>query len=212
MKLQAFILQILFAVSCTSYHIPDCKIVKPQDECNNVNHSITSEDYVAVIPRDTHLTHRTHLERSRTGSASLSSEPALSPYTKSENSTNSTTTLSIQQPSLNGSAWMLRLEGIITPIFRTVILLLTLFNINITWRIHGQWMTLVSYQLGRTQLTASQPSMSYAIPYDIIFVLLTQAGRLRRVIIIWPMVRPILKPSPPTPLFWRAESDDDPNG
>ena len=137
MKFPAFVLPILVAVGCTSYHIPDCKIVETEHERNNVNHSIISGNSVAIVHRDTHSTFRTHMERSRIGRVSFSSEPAPGPYTKIENSTTSNTTLPIQQTSLNGPSWMLRLEGIITPIFRTVILLLTLLNINITWRIHG---------------------------------------------------------------------------
>ena len=143
MKIQAFVLPILVAAGCTSYHIPDCKIVKTQHERNDVNRSITSGDCVAVVPRDTHLTHRTRMERSRIARVSFSSEPAPAPYTKPDNSTASNTTLPIQGPSLNGPSWMLRLEGIMTPVFRTVILILTLTNINITWRIHGQWLAIL---------------------------------------------------------------------
>ena len=164
MKFQALVLPILVAVGCTSYHIPYCKTNKPQHERNDMNHSFISGACVLIVPQDTHLTHRTHMERSRTGSASLSSEPAPSPYTEPENSTDSNTTLPIQLPSLNGPFWMLRLEGVITPIFRMVILLLTLFNINITWRIHGLCFAFVCYQLGWTQLTASQPCISHVIP------------------------------------------------
>ena len=138
MKFQAFVLLILVAVGCVSYHIPGCKIVETQHERKNMNRSITSGDCVAVTPRDTHLTHRTRMERSRIDRVSFSSEPAPGPYTKPENSSTSNTTLPIQGPSLNGPSWMLRLEGIMTPVFRTVILILTLFNINITRRIHGQ--------------------------------------------------------------------------
>ena len=132
MKFRVLVLPILVAVGCVSYHIPDCKIDKPQLECNNMNRSIISGDCVAVVPRATHLIHRTRTD------PSLSSEPASGPYGKSENSTTSNSTLPTQQASLNGPSWMPKLEGIITLMFRTVILLLTLFNINITWRIHGK--------------------------------------------------------------------------
>ena len=164
MKSQILVLPILVAVGCISYHIPDCKIVKPQSELNNVNRSISSDNCVAIIPRDTHLTDRTRRGRSRTGEVSFSPEPVPSPYTNPENSTTSNTTLPIQPPSLEGLSWMLRLEGVITPIFRTVILLLTLFNINITWRIHGQRLAFVCYELYWTRLTAAQPSTSHAVP------------------------------------------------
>ena len=163
MKFQAFVLPILFALCCTSYHIPNCKIVETQYKRNNMTHSVTSGDCVAVVPQDTHLTHRTSVKRSRIGEVSFSPEPVSNPYTNPENSTTSNTTLPIQQQSLNGPSWMLRFEGIVTPVFRTVILLLTLFNINITWRIHGQWKAFVPYKLSRLQLKTSQRYMSHAV-------------------------------------------------
>ena len=62
--------------------------------------------------------------------ASLPSPPSYS--SPSENTTNNTTDIA----SLPG--WSPSIDTIVTAIFRAILTVLTLFNVNITWRIHGK--------------------------------------------------------------------------
>ena len=61
-------------------------------------------------------------------------EPASYNVTKDNKSTSST-----PQGMPSPPAWVLTVEDIITAVFRIVITILTLFNVNITWRIRGEY-------------------------------------------------------------------------
>lgn len=72
---------------------------------------------------------------------------SLSPPTLAGPSTSTTRNVTKRNDSTSSApqaippppAWVLTLEDIVTVIFRIVITILTLFNVNITWRIRGEW-------------------------------------------------------------------------
>lgn len=140
MNFQVIIFMTFIVVTCSSCHPPPRRVLKPQFESICGNHSVASPDYIAAAHQDTYPIIRTKTKRSRSGRVSLSPESAPPPYIKPNNSTKTitNTTLPIQQSSSKIPLWIPTFENIITPIFRAVILILTVFNINITWRIHGQ--------------------------------------------------------------------------
>lgn len=139
MNINVVIFMALVAVTCSSCHPPPRHVLELKLENGCGNHSVTGSDYIAAAHRYTHSIIRTRTKRSRSGKVSLSPESAPPPYIKPNNSTKTTnTTLPIQQSSPKIPFWFPTLEAIVTPIFRAVLLILTLFNVNITWRIHGQ--------------------------------------------------------------------------
>lgn len=162
MDIRILIFTILAAATCSSCHLPTRyapNVPDPSFENIRGNHSVTGFGCVAAAHRNTHSSFGTRMKRSRTGRVSLSSGSAPSPYITPDNSTktNSTktdgtktnntkkngtetnTTIPAQQTFPKIPSWIPTLENVITPIFRTILLLLTLFNIDMTWRIHGQW-------------------------------------------------------------------------
>ena len=142
MNIQILILTILVAINYASCHPPPHHALEPQLESIRKNQSVTGSKCVAVAHRDPQSILRTRMKRSRIGKISLSPQsppPPLPPYIGPDNSTETNSTLPTQRPSPQMSSWIPTLEDIVTPIFRTLILVLTLFNVNITWRIHGQW-------------------------------------------------------------------------
>ena len=158
MNIQSIIFLVLIALSSTSCHPPTRHILEPVPESILSNSSITTSDYVPTAHQDTHSIICTRMKRSQIRKISVSPEPAPPPYIKPENSTkpdNSTTTTTMQQPSPRITSWIPPLEDIVTPIFRAVLLVLTLFNVNISWRIHGrihgQWLSLPLHSLGLGQ-------------------------------------------------------------
>lgn len=151
MNIQAIIFVILVGVTCSSCHPPTRHVLEPYPESIHKNHSVTGSGYVAVLHLHTNSMLRTRIKRSQSGKISLSPESAPPPYIRPDNSTKTNTTLPIQQPSRNTPSWISTLEYVITPIFRAVILLLTLLNVDITWRIHGQWLALPSHNLDLTR-------------------------------------------------------------
>ena len=101
----------------------------------------TNSIYCVSVPRrHTSATMLPRMQRPRPDDVSLS-VPALSGpststtnnITKDNNSTSHTLQVLPTPP-----AWVLTLEDLITAIFRVVITILTLFNVNITWRIRGE--------------------------------------------------------------------------
>lgn len=158
MKIQATIFMILVAITSSSCHPPTRRILEPCIERLPRNHSVTGTEHVSVAHRAPHSILRTRMKSTRSGEVSLSPESTPLPYyTRADNSTKTNTTLPIQQSSLKIPSWVPTLENIITPIFRTVILILTLFNVNITWRLHGQWLPSFVRSCLHSNLIASQP-------------------------------------------------------
>lgn len=140
MKIQVIIFTTLIVVTYSSCHPPPRRVLKLQLESICGNHSVAGSDYVAAAHRDSNAILHTRTKCSRSGKVSLSPVSAPPPYIKPENGTNTSTNTSvpIQQPSSKIPFWVPTFEEIITLIFRAVILILTVFNVNITWRIHGQ--------------------------------------------------------------------------
>ena len=139
MNIKVVIFMALVTVTSSSCHPTPRHVLEPQLENGCRNRSATTPNYIAAAHRYTHSILRTRTKRSRSGKLSLSPESAPPPYIKPNNSTKTTnTTLPIQQSSSKIPFWFPTLEAIVTPIFRVVLLIITLFNVNITWRIHGQ--------------------------------------------------------------------------
>ena len=139
MSIQAIIIVTLAAVSCCSCHPPTGNVIGLDPESINGSHSVPISNCVAVAHRDIHTILRMRMRQLRGGKISLSPPSTSPPNIKPDNSTN--TTLTSQQSSPNMSSQFTTFENRFTPIFRTVMLVLTLFNVNITWRIHGWWLT-----------------------------------------------------------------------
>ena len=143
MSIQAILFVALAAVSCCSGHPPTPNSLKPQLEKASGNHSVIASDCVAVVARqDIHSILRMRMRHLRSGGVSLSPPSAPPPYVKPDNNTKTNATLHNSHPSPKIYSWIPAFQDVVTPIFRAVILILTLFNINITWRIHGEWRTL----------------------------------------------------------------------
>lgn len=151
MDIQTIIIMTLAAVSCCSCHPPTGNGLGLRPESNPGNHSAPHSNCVAVVRQDVHSILRMRMRNLRGGEASLSPQSATPPYIKPDNSSKTNVTLPSQQTSQKTPYWFPALENIVTPIFRTVILILTIFNINITWRLHGECPTLSCCSLGLTQ-------------------------------------------------------------
>lgn len=136
MSIQVIIVVTLAAVSCCSCHPHTGNVIGLDPESIHGNHSVFKSNCIAVAHRDIHSILRMRMRHLRGGEISLSPPSASSPDIKPDNST-----LPPQQPSPETTLGITRLEKVVTPVFRTVILILTLFNVNITWRIHGQCLT-----------------------------------------------------------------------
>lgn len=101
----------------------------------------TTGFYCVPIPsRPASATILPRMQRPRPHEMSLSPPPLSDPSTSVTNLTKDT------NPSSNPlhmlpppPAWVLTLEDLISAIFRIVITILTLFNVNITWRIRGKF-------------------------------------------------------------------------
>ena len=151
MVILAIIFTILIALHLSSCHPPTRHLPRPVSESTRTNDSLTSPDCVTVAHQGTYPILHTRMKRSRSSEVSLSPQSAPPSYTKPDNGTETNTTLSIEQHPQSTYSRIPFLENIITPIFRTVILLLTLFNVNITWRIHGQCLALPTHSLDMSQ-------------------------------------------------------------
>ena len=149
MKIPAIILMILVAVPCSS--CPTRHVVEPQLEKSSGNQNVTGSDCIAVVRQDTHFFLPKRIKRSRSGEVSFSPQSTLPPYTMPDNSTQTNTTLPNPPLSLEIASWPPTIDKIVTHIFRTISLVLSLFNINITRRIHGKWQALSSYSFGSTE-------------------------------------------------------------
>ena len=152
MDIQTIIIMTLAAVSCCSCHPPTGNCLGLRPNSNDRNHSVPHTNCVALVRQDVHSILRMRIRNLRGGEVSLSPQSATPPYTKPDNSTKANATLPSQQASSKIPYWFPALKNIVTPIFRTVILILTLFNINITWRIHGQCPTPPCCHFGLTQI------------------------------------------------------------
>ena len=139
MNVQVIFFIVLVTASCSSCHPPTRDALRPDSETVNGNHSVSGSNCVTVAYPNTDMIPHTRMKRARSGRMSLSPDPASPPSNKPDNTTGNNSTLPILQGSLRLPRWVPSLENVITPIFRTIILILTLFNVNITWRIHGQW-------------------------------------------------------------------------
>ena len=78
--------------------------------------------------------HHNLLKRSHKPESSIS-PPTLAP--PNSNGKTNNTQIADQESTLPSS--LLTLENLITVVFRAVITVLTIFNVNITWRIHGKF-------------------------------------------------------------------------
>lgn len=129
------LLTALFAATAFSPPSIQSRIAKPS--------SITSTYCIPVPRRHAFATIVPRVQRARPHEVSLS-PPALanSGASASSNVTKSNTSTSSARdarPPL--PAWVLTLDDILTAIFRILITILTLFNVNITWRIRGELWT-----------------------------------------------------------------------
>ena len=104
--------------------------------------SSTTSIYCVPLPhRHTSATILPRTRRPRPDDISLSPPPLTgpSPSTTPKNGTKDHNSSSYPLDMLPPPpAWVLTMEDIITAIFRVVMTILTLFNVNITWRIHGE--------------------------------------------------------------------------
>ena len=100
----------------------------------------TTSIYCVPLPRRyTSATVLPRMRRPRPDEVSLSPPPLTGPSTPTTNGTKHNNSSSYPLHALPPPpAWVLTMEDIITAIFRTVITILTLFNVNITWRIRGE--------------------------------------------------------------------------
>ena len=67
------------------------------------------------------------------------SDPSISPPSLAPSS--NTATINATQPASSQSqlpSWSPAVDTLVTAVFRAVITVLTLFNVNITWRLHGK--------------------------------------------------------------------------
>lgn len=151
MSIQVIIIVTLAAVSCCSCHPHTGTVTGLDPESIDGNHSVFKPNCITVAHREVHSVLRMRMGHLRGGEISLSPPPASPPDIKPDNSTKMNTTLPSQQTSPETSLWTTRLENIVTPVFRAVILILALFNVNITWRIHGQWLTVPCYSIDLSQ-------------------------------------------------------------
>lgn len=96
---------------------------------------------VSLPPRPTSTTILPRKQRARPHKMTLSPPTLAGPSTSTtpnvtkRNDSTSSAPQAVPPPP----AWVLMLEDIVTVIFRIVIAILTLFNVNITWRIRGEW-------------------------------------------------------------------------
>lgn len=102
----------------------------------------TTSIYCVPLPRrHTSATILPRMRRPRPDEVSLSPPSLTGPSTSTtpKNGTKDHNSSSYPLHTLPPPpAWVLTMEDIITAIFRTVITILTLFNVNITWRIRGE--------------------------------------------------------------------------
>ena len=75
-------------------------------------------------------------------------KPGSHNITKNNSSTSST-----PQEMPSPPAWVLTVEDLITAIFRIVLTILTLFNVNITWRIRGEYQSMTAHKRCHPNLT-----------------------------------------------------------
>lgn len=101
----------------------------------------TLNTYCVPIPRrHTSAPILPRMRRPRPDAISLSPPPLSNPSTSTTNVSKDTNASSNPLHALPPPpAWVLTLEDLITAIFRVVMTILTLFNVNITWRIRGEW-------------------------------------------------------------------------
>ena len=150
MDIRTIVIMTLAAVSCCSCHPRTGNGLGLHHESNHGNHSAPQSHCVAVARQDFHSILRMRIRNFR-GEVSVSPQSATPPYAKPDNSTKTNTTLPSQNPSSKIPYWFPAFENVVTPIFRTVILILTIFNVNITWRLHGQCPTAPCCRLGLAQ-------------------------------------------------------------
>ena len=148
MNIQAIITLILAAVSCCSCHWPTGNGHGLDLNSNQRPHSAPHPNCGAVARQEHHSVRRMRTRHLRGSDISLSPQSASPPTPMPNNSIKTNTTLPFQQPSSKIPYWFPTLENIVTPLFRAVMLILTLFNINISWRVHGQCPTLPCCSLG----------------------------------------------------------------
>ena len=152
MDIQTIIIMTLAAVSCCSCHPRTGNSLGLRPE-NHGNLSAPHSNCVAVARQlqDVHSILHMRIRNVRGGEVSASPQSATSPSLKPDNNTKTNTTLPSQNPSSKIPYWFPALENVVTPIFRTVILILTIFNVNITWRLHGQCPTVPCCRLDLAQ-------------------------------------------------------------
>ena len=136
MKLTTIIMILLIPSSSTlvvSSHLNDLKSTMPRST-GKVSGYCTSCPNISARPA--FFAHYRALKRARKDDLSVSLDASLpsSPSygSRSDNTTNTTTDVA-SLPS-----WSPSIDTIVTAIFRALLTVLTLFNVNITWRIHGK--------------------------------------------------------------------------
>ena len=146
MHLLSLYTTLLIAMSCTCSRSLYMSTFQPQTKCIIEKEPTTSTSCVPIQQRRAFATILPRIQRLKPDEVSLS-PPTLPPnqatthnHTKHNDST-SPNSHTIPPPP----AWVLTLEDLITAIFRIVITTLTLFNVNITWRIRGEYSRSAAY-------------------------------------------------------------------
>lgn len=134
-----------------------------QSNALETKHGTTT--YCVPVPRRLVLaTILPRAQRPRPDEVSLSPPALADPRTSTstnvtrDNSSTSSTPHAMPSPP----TWVLTVEDLITALFRIVVTILTLFNVNITWRIHGecQRTAACSKNLTETETSNSQSKPS----------------------------------------------------
>ena len=141
MNLITILLMAFAAIQCLSDHTDEYATLGLQRQRITGNTTDVPARCMSIAGRLTCSNKR--LKRSRKGEFSISppsppsspSAPSLTPISRAPKKTNHTSTSSAA-PNLQ--SWTPLLERILTAVFRAVITILTLFNVNFTWRIHGK--------------------------------------------------------------------------
>lgn len=129
-------------------------LAPPTIQCRITKTEPTASTYCVRFPRrHTSATILPRVQRPRPDEVSLSSPSLTGPNTNVTKFNESTTSpLQALPPQ---PAWVLTLEDLVTTIFRIVITILTLFNVNITWRIRGECHRRAAHKIFTTRANKS---------------------------------------------------------
>ena len=123
--------------------------------------------YVPTRPRLTFTTIFPRTQRPRPDELPLSPPALPAPAKSSSNNVtkDNSSTSSTPQEMPSPPAWVLTAEDLITAVFRVVITVLTLFNVNITWRIRGTYHGMIAHKAMSIQSDASNSEPRSSPPW-----------------------------------------------